>query len=150
MIVSLSLRARPGFIRTVYLGVIMELDRKNLNIYEFEDRAPIFEPEYIEFLRSQGYRIDEVRDAQAVESSGGQRLYVVCEVCTYEYPRGHPDLDVAVHRDAVGVCSCGDFTHRKGADVSVEGVTPFESGECKHLADIEFVEVAAGVAAEGD
>lgn len=127
----------------------MELERENLNIYVGPEGAPVIEPEYIEFLRSQGYRIDEVRDAQAIESSGGQRLYVVCEVCTYEYPQGHPDLDVAAHRDSVGVCSCGDYTHRKCADVSKEGVTPFESGQCKHLSSCEFSQVAAAQA-EGD
>ena len=130
------------------LGVIMELECENLD-WGMGPGGLCLTPEYVGFLRSQGYRVDGVRDVQVVESSGGQRLYVVCEVFTYEYPESHPDLDVAAHRGLQGVCSCGDFTHRKGADVSVEGVTPFESGACKHLGSVEFGGGAVATA-EGD
>lgn len=99
------------------------------------------EPDYLDFLREHGYIIDSLNEAHTVQRGRNKAAHLVLNIQTYNLPKDHPDLDVAVDGIDLWVCDCGDFTYRKAADVS-EGQNPSESQPCTHIRKVSKVEQA--------
>jgi hypothetical protein len=78
----------------------------------------LIEPTYVEHLREYGYRITEVHEVHAVESSRGGAHLVV---------------HVTVDDTPLWVCSCEGFRYNASADVSDRDVSPADCGECRHI-----------------
>ena len=109
----------------------MKLEADNLEV-DVEDDTVAIEPGYVEFLRSQGYRITDFTEPHSVASESTEgKGYLVGKVHTHIYPWGDPRLDVAEHGCIIPVCSCWQF-RQQSADVS-DGQRPNQSGVCSHI-----------------
>ena len=91
------------------------------------------EPSYLDFLRSQGYTIDEVKDLKTVRRKDSETGHLVCKIQTYHFPMDSPQLDLEKHRCTVAVCDCPDFRYRKSADITDPTISPAECGACSHI-----------------
>lgn len=99
------------------------------------DEGLVVEPEYLTYLRGQGYRIREVIETHSVPSTSKEVfIHFLVKIVTYRYPIGHPKLDIEdpEQRVTLTICDCGDFTHRQSADVSNPNTTPEDCEECPH------------------
>lgn len=99
------------------------------------------EPAYLNFLRDNGYSVDELLEAHAVKRSESEVAHLVLKVQTYSKPMSHPELDLTEDRISLYCCDCSDFRYRKAADVS-DGVSPTECGPCAHIKSVSKVENA--------
>jgi hypothetical protein len=107
-----------------------------------QDGRIIIEPAYCQYLREQGYTIDDVIEAHSVPSSSREKSHAVIQIQTYNYPRNHPELDVVEDEIELWVCSCEDFQYNQSADVSESMVKPSECGACRHIKSVSKVEKA--------
>jgi len=99
-----------------------------------EGERIVVEPQYIEYLRSQGYTIKSVDELHTIASESHDGVgYVVMQVRTYAYPKGHPELDLVAHEIQIPVCDCWSYRQNSN-DVANEGVQP--GGSCKHCRSI--------------
>jgi len=111
---------------------------------EITNEGVILEPQYLGFMRSQGYSLRSIEERHTVESSDGEHAHLVFKVGSYQYPKGSSLLDVADPEQQVStwVCSCADFRFNKSADVRDATVSPDDSGVCKHIRQTSKVERA--------
>ena len=93
----------------------------------------IAEPQYLSYLRSQGYPIDSVQSVKIVESSSRDIAHVVMQVQTLAKPPGHQDSDVVADKTKITVCSCEDFRYNKSVDVAEQTLADGSLGACKHI-----------------
>jgi len=92
------------------------------------------EPQYLEYLRSHNYPIKSVDELHTVESKSKDGVgYVVMQVTTYAYPKGHEKLDLVAHEIQIPVCDCWSY-RQDSNDVAENGVQP--GGSCKHTRDV--------------
>jgi len=110
-----------------------ELSADGLTTDTTREGRVVIEPEYLEFLRSQGYLIEDISELHAVPSTSQEMIHLVAKIETYRYPRGSPKLDVVGDKVELWTCDCGDFQHRRSADVSDPNIDPTQSGECQHI-----------------
>ena len=108
----------------------MNLEADNLNT-EVKDGRIGIEPGYVEYLRSHGYRIEDVRNVSVVKREDG-KPHLTLEIQTYEYPKGHEKLDVVEDKIWLWLCDCWNFRFNS-ADVSQPGVKPSECSKCVHI-----------------
>ena len=118
-----------------------ELNTDQLRL-EAAPEGVICEPEYVKFLRSQGYPIDDVKDVRLVESDSRDMAHVVMTVVTTDKPKGHPALDVVEDETTLRVCSCEDFRYNRTVDVSEKTLADGNTGRCKHVKEAYRVEKA--------
>jgi hypothetical protein len=108
----------------------MNLEADNLTQRVNQAGEVVVEPNYVEFLRNEGHVIESISETHTVPSeSDKDKAYLVMMVDTYQYPRDHPELDIAEHGLSLPVCSCWSY-RSSSADVS-EGNKP--DGDCKHV-----------------
>jgi len=88
---------------------------------------------WVEYLKTQGYRVDAINNVQTVDSSSRELSHVVAHIQTYDRPMGHSELDLVEDEITLPVCSCENFTFEQGASVAENMVKPSQSGTCKHL-----------------
>jgi len=104
----------------------------------------VLEPQYLGFLRSSGYQIEDIEERHTVASSDGEHAHLVYKVGTYPHPQDSPLLDVGDPEQQITtwVCSCPDFRFDKSADVRDATVSPDDSGACKHVQETSKVQRA--------
>lgn len=114
----------------------MRLNADNLET-KITDEKLVVEPQYVEYLRSQDYRIDGIEGLHAVPSdSSKDTAHIVAQIQTYNKPTTHGDyLD---HGLTLWVCDCWSY-RETSADVSKSFVQPSQSGECKHIQQVDKV-----------
>jgi len=114
---------------------------KTLINTELTNEGVVLEPQYLGFLRSQGYGLQSVEERHTVPSSDGEHTHLVFKVGTYQYPNGSSLLDVADPEQQVEtyVCSCPDFRFNQSADVRDATVSPDDSGVCRHIKQVSKV-----------
>jgi len=100
----------------------------------------IIEPGYVDYLRNQGYIIEEVEEAHSVDSNSRDLSHVVVRIATYDEPRDR--YDALEDMISLWVCSCEDWQYNQSADVSEDMVKPSDSGECRHILSVDCVERA--------
>ena len=109
----------------------------NLNTDQIDIEATpdgiLIEPSYVEFLRSQGYNIDDVSDVRVVPSTSRDVGHVVMRITTTDKPPGHPESDVVADKTEIAVCSCENFQFRQSVDVSEKTLAEGHLGTCKHI-----------------
>lgn len=116
----------------------MNLNAENLNV-DVEDGKVVVEPQYVEYLREFDYRIEEINELHAVESSSSDRGHIVAKIQTYDKPTTAGDyLD---HGVELWCCDCWAY-RQSSADVSKPDVTPSDSGTCKHIQSVSKVQRA--------
>jgi len=99
-----------------------------------EGERIVVEPQYIEYLRSQGYTIKSIDELHTVASESHDGVgYVVMQITTYKYPKGHPELDLVADELQLNACSCWSFRQNSN-DVAENGTQP--GGSCKHTRDV--------------
>ena len=116
-------------------GRTMTLNTDQLRQEITEDGQIILEPEYIAFLRSNGYPINEVVEITEAESESRDMTHLIYTVKTTEYPEGHPELDVVAHETEIKVCTCEDFRYNQSVDVSERHLAEESVDACKHVRD---------------
>ena len=121
-------------------GIAMKL----LSDYTTQDGQIVVEIPWLEFLRSQGYRIREIKELHTVHSESREGSHIVVKIETYRYPQNHDLLDVANenHQISVWACSCEDFSYNKSVDVSKPDISPDMAQACKHIQACSKVERA--------
>lgn len=124
------------------------LDADNLEAELTQDGRLVVEPQYLGYLRNNGYQIDELQQLHAVNSDGAERAHIVAKVKTYEYPRDDPRLDYAEHALSLWTCDCWSFRTDHSAAVHDDGVTPSETTTCKHIRRVSKAESAKADAAQ--
>jgi len=114
---------------------------KTLINTENTQEGVILEPQYLGFLRSQGYVLQSVEKRHTVPSSDGEHAHLVYKTGSYQYPKGSSLLDVADPEQQIKtwVCSCADFRFNKSADVRDATVSPDDSGVCRHIKQVSKV-----------
>jgi hypothetical protein len=116
------------------------MSKLSAEISTTQDGRIIIEPGYVDYLRNQGYIIEEIEEVHSVESNSRDMSHLVVRIATYDKPRDRYDaLD-----DMIGlwVCSCEDFQYNQSADVSEDMVKPSDSGTCRHIRSVDMVEQA--------
>ena len=106
------------------------------------DGQLVLEPEWVDYLRSQGYSVDAINEAHTVESTSRDISHLVVNISTYDKPKDSPSLDVVADEVDLWVCSCEDWQYNQSADVSEDMVKPSDSGRCKHILSVDRVERA--------
>jgi hypothetical protein len=99
-----------------------------------EGQRIVVEPEYVKYLRGQGYPIKELQEVHTVpsESTDGAG-HVVVKITTYAHPKGHPDLDLVADEIEIEICDCWSYRQNSN-DVAESNVQP--GGDCKHCRQI--------------
>ena len=120
----------------------MKLHTEHIRIDSQPDGQIIIEPDYLDFLRTEGYTIEEINEIHVEESNSRDKAHLVLSVDTYEYPVNNPELDFEAHRTTLWVCSCEDYRYNRSVDVSKDGVKPTEAGVCKHIKECNKVKKA--------
>jgi len=110
----------------------MKLYPKHLKT-EVTPEGVIFENEFLGFLRSNGYSVNDVHSTHVVPSSNGGHAYLVQKIDTMRLPSNHPDLDIVADKVTIPICSCDDFRYRCSPDVSQQAKHPHDGGKCKHV-----------------
>jgi hypothetical protein len=110
----------------------MNLEHDTTNVTVSEGGEIVVEPDYLEFLRGQGYVIEDVSDVKAIPSSSRDIAHIVCRVETYAYPQGHDNLDLVEHQITLECCSCENFKYNQAVDVSETYLADGHMGTCKH------------------
>jgi len=106
-----------------------ELAADNLEVSTTMDGRPVFEIQYITFLRENGFTIDGFNDPRVIQSESDEsKAYLVGKVQTYTKPKDHPELDVIEDQCIIPVCSCWSF--RSNSSDVTEAEEP--GGSCKH------------------
>lgn len=114
----------------------------NLHLEVTNDGKVIREPQIIQYLRQNGYTIEEVVEAHTVPSDSDPELvHDVLLIHTYEWPTNHPKLDYEAHQIAVFTCDCWAY-RSESPDISEPEVTPDMLPTCKHIKGISKVERA--------
>jgi len=116
------------------------LNADNLNAKITEAGETNIEPNYLGFLRENGYSVDELLQAHTVKRSDSERAHLVLKVQTYTKPMDHPDLDVVTDKSPLWVCDCWNFREHS-ADVS-NGEPPTACDPCPHIKQVSKVENA--------
>jgi len=99
-----------------------------------EGQRIVVEPEYVKYLRSQGYQIKELQEVHTVPSeSTDDAGHVVVRITTYARPKGHPDLDLVADEIDLEICDCWSYRQNSN-DVAESDVQP--GGDCKHTRDV--------------
>jgi hypothetical protein len=98
-----------------------------------EDGQIILEPEYIAFLRSNGYPINEVVEIREAKSESRDMTHLIYTVKTTELPQDHPELDIVAHETEIKVCTCEDFRFNQSVDVGKRHLADESVGSCKHI-----------------
>jgi len=111
----------------------MTLNTDQLRQELTEDGQIILEPEYVAFLRSNGYPVNEVVEIREAESESRDMTHLIYTVKTTELPQDHPELDVVAHETEIKVCTCEDFRYDKSVDVSERHLADESIGSCKHV-----------------
>lgn len=110
----------------------MIAESENLSREMTNDGRLVFEPGYARYLRSNGHTVEEIHSLDTVVSeSEPDKKYLVAKIDTYDLPKNHENLDVAVDGVTVAVCSCWNWRREHSADL--ETGVPSDSGACKHL-----------------
>jgi len=117
---------------------------KTLINTENTQEGVVLEPQYLGFIRSQGYKIRNIQERHTVESSDGEHAYLVFKIATYQYPQGSGLLDVGDPEQQVStfVCSCPDFRFNQSADIRDANTSPDDSGACRHIKSVSKVQRA--------
>ena len=115
-----------------------DLHTKHIRIDSTSDGL-VIEPEYVDFLRTQGYTIEGVNDIACVKSNSRDVQHLVVKVDTYEYPINHPELDFEKHQVTIPVCSCEGYRYQYSADVSKHNVSPTDSKACPHIKQVDKI-----------
>jgi len=104
----------------------------------------VLEPQYLSFIRSQGFQVEGIEERHTVASSDGEHSHLVYKVGTYPHPQDSPLLDVGDPEQQIEVwcCSCPDFRFDKSADVRTATTSPDDSGACKHVQEVSKVQRA--------
>jgi len=100
---------------------------------------------WVEYIRSQGYTLQEYVAVHTAASNSRDGAHVVAKVKTYKYPKNNALLDVAdpEHTVTVWVCSCEDFTYNKSVDPSEDmSITPGDVESCSHIQSVSKVQRA--------
>jgi hypothetical protein len=111
----------------------MNLEHDTTNVTVSQEGEMVVEPDYLEFLRGQGYRLSSVSNVKTVPSSSRDIAHIVCRVETYQYPHGHDNLDLVEHKATYDICSCEAFKFQEAIDVSETYLADGHMGSCKHL-----------------
>jgi hypothetical protein len=111
----------------------MNLEHDTTHVTVSEEGEIVVEPDYVKFLRGQGYTIEDISDVKAVPSSSRDIAHIVCRVTTYAYPHGHEKLDLIEHKQTYDVCSCENFKYNQAVDASETYLADGHMGSCKHL-----------------
>lgn len=96
------------------------------------DLGTIIEPEYIQFLRSQGYKIESISQVKYAHSGESDTAHIMVEVTTHRYPQGDERLDVVADTIQIRACDCWDY-RQNSPDVSDHDTSPDEYQTCKHI-----------------
>lgn len=120
----------------------MNLEHDTINTTVSESGEVVIEPDYLEFLRGQGYAIEGVSDTQVIPSSSRDIGHIVCRIDTYAYPRGYENMDLVADQLTLEVCSCEDFKYNRAVDVSETYLADGHMGTCQHI-NAAFKEVRA-------
>jgi len=88
---------------------------------------------WVEYLKTQGYRVDAINNVQTVDSDSRDLTHLVAQIQTYDKPFNSPELDLVEDEITVPVCSCKGFTYQYGADVSESLISPSQSETCPHI-----------------
>jgi len=111
----------------------MKLNADNLTVDTTADQKITIEPEYLAFLRSQGYLIEQVLEANCVQSeSDSETAHIVVKVQTYQYPRDNPRLDLIEDEHTITVCDCWAY-RQDSVDVREETLAEGTLPICKHI-----------------
>lgn len=114
-----------------------KLNADNLEADTTLDGQITLEPQYLQYIRENGYRVEDIHEAHTVASESSDGAHLVLKVETYEYPMNHPDLDLAAHERTFWVCDCGDFTHRQSVNVAEKTLANNDIGRCKHIEAVQ-------------
>jgi len=106
------------------------------------DGAIVVEPEWLTFLRNQGYPVLDVHEVHTVASNSRELNHMTVRISTYDKPEGASSLDVVEDTVDLWVCSCEDWQYNQSADVSEDMVKPSDSGNCKHILEVDMAEKA--------
>ena len=106
------------------------------------DGQLVIEPEWVDYLRSQGYKVESINEAHSVDSGSRDVSHLVVNITTFDKPKDSPSLDVVADEVDLWVCSCEDWQYNQSADVSEDMVKPSDSGRCKHILSVDRVERA--------
>jgi DNA-binding transcriptional MerR regulator len=108
----------------------MNLEVDNLTQDVTQDGRIVLQPSYIAFLASQGYTIEEIKEAHSVPSeSDNGKAYLVVKVATYRYPKDDSRLDLVEDKIELTCCSC--WSYRQNSNDVRDGELP--GGDCKHV-----------------
>jgi DNA-binding transcriptional MerR regulator len=117
-----------------------ELDAENLHL-EATKTGIVVEPQYLRYLRSQGYTIEEITRLKYAHSDDSDTAHLMVEAETYLFPAHDSRLDLAEHQLTIRACDCWAF-RQQSPDVSDPGTTPAEYQKCKHLKQFDKAETA--------
>jgi DNA-binding transcriptional MerR regulator len=107
----------------------MKLEAENLKVSITNAQELIIEPQYVKFLRENGFTIDGIENLHAIPSeSDKEQAYLVGQIQTYTKPKDHPELDVIEDQITIPCCSC--WSYRQNSNDVTEGKSP--GGTCKH------------------
>ena len=119
-----------------------EANADNLHLEVTNDGRVIREPQIIQYLRQNGYTIEEVLEAHTVPSNSNPELvHDVLLISTYEWPTNHPKLDYEAHRIEVWCCDCWNY-RSESPDIAQTDVTPDMLPACKHIKQCSKVQKA--------
>jgi len=117
----------------------MNLESDNLEITTNGYGEIMVEPQYIQFIRENGFTIDGIEDVRVIPSeSDKEKAYFVAKVETYRKPKDHPELDVIEDQITLPVCSC--WAYRQNSHDVTKNMEPH--GRCKHIEQTYMVEKA--------
>lgn len=122
-------------------GVLLKMNRplsaENLNVETTSDGRVVMEPQYLGYLRSNGFSILEVKETHVVASEDSDKAHIVQTVVTRRKPDDHPELDYVADKCELTVCDCWAF--RSGSADVTEHKAPTESSPCKHIESVDKV-----------
>jgi len=95
----------------------------------------VIEPEFLEYMRGQGYVIHKVLETHTVDSHSRDGSHLVLKAKVHQWDRGHPSCDLADEKQQVDMwlCGCEDWQYNQSVDISEPDKTPDMCGSCKHV-----------------
>lgn len=112
-----------------------ELNADNLETRITEAGEVVVEPQYLAFMRDNGYPINGVKETHTVKREGSDTAHIVMKVLTLNKPTSHPESDAVADQLDLWVCDCWAW-RSNSVDVS-SGVSPSECGTCPHIEAVD-------------
>ena len=106
------------------------------------DGAIVVEPDWLTFLRNQGYPVLDVHEVHTVASNSRELNHMVTKISTYDNREGAISPTIVADKTEWWVLICENWRYNRPADVSEDMVKPPESGTCRLILQVDMAKKA--------